>query len=145
MGEVTEVLVQNPARSGGLFEMNSQGRVLIAEDQALIAALIEAALIDEGYVVTTVYSGSDAISALGGASFDVLVTDVRMGPGPDGWTVAAAAREGDAEIAVVYMTGDSMDDWKARGVTGSVLLAKPFVPEQVLAAIADLLKGRADL
>lgn len=126
--------------------MNSRGRVLIAEDQALIAALIEATLDEEGYLVTTVHSGSDAIAALGGSAppFDVLVTDIRMEPGPDGWTVAAAAREARPEIAVVYMTGDSMAAWRARGVAGSVLLAKPFVPEQVLAAIAGLLEGRAD-
>lgn len=126
--------------------MKKRGRVLIAEDQALIAALIEATLADEGYEVTTVYSGSDAVTALNGCAspFDVLVTDIRMEPGPDGWTVAAKAREGDPGIAVVYMTGDSMDEWRARGVADSTLLAKPFVPEQVLTAIADLLTGRTD-
>lgn len=123
--------------------MTRSGRVLIAEDQALIAALIEAALADEGYQVTTVYSGSDALAALGGpdSPFDVLVTDIRMEPGPDGWTVAATAREDQPGIAVVYMTGDSMSDWRAKGVTDSVLVAKPFVPEQVLAAIAGRLPG----
>lgn len=123
--------------------MTRSGRVLIAEDQALIAALIEAALADEGYQVTTVYSGSDALAALGGpdSPFDVLVTDIRMEPGPDGWTVAGTAREDQPGIAVVYMTGDSMSDWRAKGVTDSVLVAKPFVPEQVLAAIAGLLPG----
>jgi CheY-like chemotaxis protein len=64
-----------------------------------------------------------------------------MEPGPDGWTVAATAREDQPGIAVVYMTGDSMSDWRAKGVTDSVLVAKPFVPEQVLAAIASLLPG----
>lgn len=125
--------------------MTRNGRVLVAEDQALIAALIEATLLDEGYVVSTVYSGADAIAALGGPAspFDVLVTDIRMEPGPDGWAVAAKAREGEPEIAVVYMTGDSMAEWRGKGVAGSVLLAKPFVPEQVSAAVADLLDGRA--
>lgn len=126
--------------------MKKRGRVLIAEDQALIAALIEATLADEGYEVTTACSGADAIATLDGCAspFDVLVTDIRMEPGPDGWAVAAKAREGEPQIAVVYMTGDSMDEWRARGVTDSVLLAKPFVPEQVLAAIAGILTGRAD-
>jgi CheY-like chemotaxis protein len=123
--------------------MKTSVRVLLAEDQALIAALVEATLEDEGCEVTTVCSGSDAITALGehGSSFRVLITDIRMEPGPDGWTVANMAREAHPRIAVVYMTGDSMDDWKARGVQGSVLLSKPFVPDQVLAAIESLLPG----
>ena len=124
--------------------MKKSGRVLIAEDQALIAALIEATLADEGYDVTTVYSGSEAIAALEGSAspFDALITDIRMEPGPDGWTVAAMAREGEPRIAVLYMTGDSMDAWRARGVTDSVLLTKPFVPDQILAAVTGLLTGR---
>lgn len=123
--------------------MTKSVRVLIAEDQALIAALIEATLTDEGYHVTTVCSGSDAIAALSepASPFDILITDIRMEPGPDGWAVADKAREDEPEIAVVYMTGDSMDQWRANGVTDSVLLSKPFVPEQILAAVADLLTG----
>lgn len=141
MREVMEVLVQIPARRGAAQKMKPKGRVLIAEDQALIAALIEATLVDENYLVTTAYSGSDAIAALceRGSDFDVLVTDIRMEPGPDGWAVAAKARECAPEIAVIYMTGDSMAEWKAKGVADSILLAKPFVPEQVLSAVADRL------
>lgn len=123
--------------------MTKSIRVLLAEDQALIAALLEAALEESGYVVRTVYSGADAITALGeaGPSFRVLITDIRMEPGPDGWAVAIKARETDPQITVVYMTGDSMDEWTAKGVAGSVLISKPFVPDQVLAALHALLPG----
>jgi CheY-like chemotaxis protein len=121
--------------------MTESVRVLVAEDQALIAALVEATLADEGCHVTVVHTGSDAIVALdtSGAAFDLLVTDIRMEPGPDGWTVAGKARDIRPDIAVVYMTGDSMEQWCAKGVPDSVLLAKPFLPEAVLAAALGLL------
>jgi len=121
--------------------MLKSARILVADDQFLIGALVEASLADEGHLITVVASGSDAIAALRGSSepFEVLVTDVRMEPGPDGWTVAAAARERHAGTAVVYITGDSMDEWRAKGMPKSMLLAKPFTREQVVSAVEELL------
>ena len=119
--------------------MTRSVRVLVAEDQALIAALIEATLADEGYPVTVVHSGLDAITALQGtAPFELLITDIRMEPGPDGWTVAENARGIRPDIAVIYTTGDSMADWRTKGVPDSVLLSKPFLPEAVVAAVLGL-------
>jgi CheY-like chemotaxis protein len=118
--------------------------VLIAEDQGLIASLIEITLIDEALTPTVVTSGAEALAALDAeTSFRVLVTDIRMEPGPDGWTVAAHARERQPGIHVIYITGDSMDAWRARGVPGSMLIAKPFAPEQIVVAVMGLLDGSA--
>ena len=74
-----------------------------------------------------------------GAEFQVLVTDIRMAGVADGWAVAAKARELMPKIQVVYLTGDSMDDWRSKGVPESVLLTKPFLPAQVVTAVTTLL------
>jgi hypothetical protein len=42
-------------------------------------------------------------------------------------------------MPVVYMTGDRGNQWAANGVPGSILVSKPFVPAQLLTAIATLL------
>lgn len=116
-------------------------RILIAEDEVLIAHLIEASLEDEGLATTVVFSGSEAIQALEAAptGFQVLITDIRVGPGPNGWTVAQAGRAANTALAVIYMTGDSMYDWRANGVPDSVLITKPFVPAQIVSAVMTLL------
>ncbi len=116
--------------------------VLVAEDQGIIASLIEMTLLDAGLTPTVVTSGVEALALLSPPTpFDLLVTDIRMEPGPDGWAVAAQAREGRPDILVIYITGDSMDDWRTKGVPGSLLIAKPFVPEQLLDAIHCLRDG----
>lgn len=115
--------------------------VLIAEDEVMIASLIEATLEDEGLTTTVAHSGGEALKALEAAptGFHVLVTDIRVGPPPDGWAVAHVAREANPAIGVIYITGDSMEEWRANGVPDSVLITKPFVPAQIVAAVMALL------
>ena len=57
----------------------------------------------------------------------------------DGWDVARHAREGKPDMPVVYMTGDSADEWASKGVPNSILLTKPFAPAQLVTAVAQLL------
>lgn len=115
--------------------------VLIAEDEVLIADLVEATLGDEGLAATVAYSGSAAIAALekSPTGFQVLVTDIRVGAPPNGWAVAHAARKLNPAIGVIYITGDSMQDWNDNGVPESVLISKPFVPEQIVTAVMTML------
>ena len=115
--------------------------VLIAEDEVLIADLVEATLGDEGLAATVAYSGSAAMVALetSPTGFQVLVTDIRVGAPPDGWAVAHAARKLNPAIGVIYITGDSMQDWNDNGVPESVLISKPFVPAQSVTAVMTLL------
>ena len=113
---------------------------LVAEDEVLIALSIETALADIGFQVTVTHTGIEAVSVLESeAVHQLLVTDIRLGADPEGWAVAARARELHPEIQVIYITGDSMDDWRAKGVPESVLLAKPFLPAQIVAAALSLL------
>lgn len=107
----------------------------------MIASLIEAALQDEGLATTVVNSGSGALAAIEAepTDFAVLITDIRVGTPPDGWAVAHAAREANPAIGVIYITGDSMGDWRANGVPDSMLITKPFVAAQMVAAVMTLL------
>lgn len=59
----------------------------------------------------------------------------------DGWEVARHAREADPAFPVVYMSGDSTEDWASKGVPNSIMLAKPFAPAQLVTAVAQLLNG----
>lgn len=122
---------------------NSNLRALVADDEAIIALLVETALADAGFCVTGAESGVAALSALGlGKRFDLLVTDIRLGSGPQGWAVAVRARELNPEIRVIYITGDSMGDWAANGVPCSVVLSKPFESSQIVQAAEDLFRER---
>jgi DNA-binding response OmpR family regulator len=57
----------------------------------------------------------------------------------DGWDVARHAREIDHNFPVAYMSGRDADDWAAKGVPNSIMLAKPFAPAQLVNAVSQLL------
>lgn len=42
---------------------------------------------------------------------------------------------------VVYMSGDSAEDWSSKGVPNSIMLSKPFAPAQLVTAISNLLNS----
>jgi len=114
--------------------------VLIVDDEPLIAAVLAATLEDAGFEVfcsMTAEEATQEISRLATSLF-ALVTDIRLGAGPNGWAVAVDARTTLPSLPVVYMTGDSGGDWAAYGVPESVLVQKPFVGAEVLAAITSL-------
>ena len=74
--------------------------------------------------------------------YRALVTDINLGRDKlDGWEVARHAREADPAFPVVYMSGDSAEDWASKGVPNSIMLAKPFAPAQLVTAVAQLLNG----
>jgi DNA-binding response OmpR family regulator len=74
--------------------------------------------------------------------YRALVTDVNLGRDRmDGWEVAKRAREIDPAFPVVYMSGDSADDWGSKGVPNSIMLEKPFAPAQLVTAVSQLLNA----
>jgi len=115
--------------------------VLIVDDQPLIATMVEVVFEEAGFEVysaTTALDAADQIAKLGD-TLSALITDIQLGEGPNGWAVAVDARTALPLLPVVYMTGDSAADWTAFGVPKSILVQKPFVGAQVLAAVVTLM------
>jgi DNA-binding response OmpR family regulator len=119
--------------------------ILVVEDEFLIRDLIETTLQDAGYEVLTVNNGADGMAALerDSARLGGLVTDVNLGPGPNGWKVAACARALNSNVPVIYVSGDSGHEWAAHGVPNSIMISKPFAVMEVVVALASL-RNRAD-
>jgi DNA-binding NtrC family response regulator len=111
--------------------------VLLVEDEAQIRDFLQASLEDAGMSVITADHGGDAISLLDDRHpmVRVLVTDVRLGAGPDGWALARYARKLRPELPIVYVSGSSAADWPAEGVPQSVFVQKPFGPAQMVASV----------
>lgn len=112
--------------------------LLVVEDEPLVRMVLAEMLRDAGFSVHIAKEGAQAIRLLKalGRELDGIVTDVRLGAGPDGWAVARHAREQRHDMPVVYVTGDSAHEWKAQGVVDSLLVQKPFVAAQITKAVA---------
>jgi DNA-binding response OmpR family regulator len=114
--------------------------LLLVEDEALIIDVLEEALTDSGFEVVKAPDGTKALKKIDAdaSKFRAVITDIRLGSGPDGWAVARHAREIAPTMPIVYMSGDSAHEWASQGVPGSVMLAKPFAPAQLVTAVATL-------
>lgn len=115
-------------------------KVLVVEDEPLLRLLVEEILQEAGFSTHVV---GDAEAALAWMEKGVrplaLVTDIRLGAGRSGWDLARTLRERHPDIPVIYMSGDSWQDWPAKGVPGSLMISKPFVAVQISTGLAGLL------
>jgi DNA-binding response OmpR family regulator len=113
---------------------------LVVKDDPLIRSIVEETLADGGFLS----SGENAIDLLDvqKVKYRAVVTDINLGRDRiDGRDIARRAREIDAGLPMVYMTGDSADDWASKGVPNSILLTKSFAPAQLLTAVSQLLNA----
>jgi len=131
------------AFQGDLLDQKVQPVVLVIEDDPDIQFLLEDALRDGGFEPAIAGSGEEAVTLLKAfrSKYTALITDIRLLGRLDGWRVAQAAREISPAFPVVYITGAASDDWQVLGVPDSILLRKPFTPEQLVTAIAQLLNA----
>ena len=121
--------------------MSKSLSVLVVEDEVLILEIVEDALKQAGFHVQAVQSGFAALEYMseGVAQLAGLVTDVRLGEGPDGWDLARHAREDRPDLPVIYMTADSAADWPVQGVPRSRLIQKPFAVGQIVTALSTMM------
>src|SRR5262245_16826623 len=112
-------------------------RILIVEDQRLIAADIENTLKKLGYVVVgNVSSGEDAISASDLLRPELVLMDVRLGGEMDGIQAAEFIRD-RFHVPVVYLTAyaDEETILRAKKTTPFGYLVKPFNERELRATI----------
>lgn len=81
-------------------------RLLIAEDDEALAALLEEYLSEADYEVVLCHRGDEALELLKKEHFDLILSDIVM-PGADGLTLLAEARSNPVKSLVVLMTGYS--------------------------------------
>lgn len=117
------------------------GRVLLVEDEPLVAELVRETLEDEGLDVRTLHSGRDALGCLAAEprSFQVLVTDINLGDGITGFDVAAAARAANPDVHVVYVTGLPSNIYAAE--VEALMFPKPFDPLELAVQVRALACG----
>lgn len=111
-------------------------RILIAEDEARIAAFVKKGLTANGYTVTVVPDGVTAYDYASTGDFDLMILDVGL-PRMDGFEVLRRLRSAQNQIAVIILTArDSVQD-TVSGLEGGAddYMSKPFRFEELLARV----------
>src|SRR5262247_1375542 len=78
--------------------------ILIVDDEPAIQSTLRGVLEDEGYRVTTVGSGENALSVIGDLAPDLVFLDIWM-PGKDGLQTLADLKRLRPEVTVVMISG----------------------------------------
>jgi two-component system copper resistance phosphate regulon response regulator CusR len=116
-------------------------RVLIVEDEARLAHVLERWLREHAYAVDVAGDGTRALYLAGVNLYDAVVLDVNI-PAPNGFEVLRRLRERGNEARVLILTArDALED----RVTGLDLgaddyLIKPFALEELSARLRALLR-----
>lgn len=116
-------------------------RVLVVDDEPDVLQICERILTAEGFSVTTVSNGFEAVQLAGAERFDLLLTDIKM-PGMDGLDVAEAARSVNPNLVCVTMTGYSTMDTAIEALKLGVeeFIIKPFSASDLVSAIGRALE-----
>jgi CheY-like chemotaxis protein len=136
---MVKTLTPDPAR---LFAVS---RILVVDDDADVAELVEIVLRAEGHDVETVHSGQVALERLTAATYELVICDLHM-PGVHGQAVYETIRNRPAPHPVVlFMSGYHATHEKYEAFlreTGLPLLAKPFTVETLRQNVRRLLAAR---
>ncbi|MGH6671584.1 MAG: response regulator [Xanthobacteraceae bacterium] len=116
-------------------------RVLLVEDEFLIAQWVAECLSEQGFVVQAVSNARDALRHLAGALVDVLFTDINLPGGMDGATLARHAREILPDLPVIYASARPKSLAPDARVPGAVFLPKPYEPKAVGRLIAGAVQA----
>ncbi len=124
----------------------ADARVLLVEDERMLARVYSRALVAAGFVVDLAVDGADGFERLLSGPYDVLVSDVRM-PRMDGLDLLQQVRRMRPNVPVILITAQ-LDDRSyalARELGAARYLLKPVTMEQLARAVQGAARLRAAL
>ncbi len=119
--------------------------ILLAEDEKDLSRALVAILEHNGYTVTAVYNGQEAVDAAKTGAYDCMVLDIMM-PVMDGITALGLIRESGDTTPVLMLTAKAEMDDKVAGLDAGAddYLTKPFVMVELLARIRSLTRRKGE-
>jgi two-component system NtrC family sensor kinase len=113
-------------------------RILVVDDEPMMTRAVARMLKPSGHFVSVAASGEEALEKLGAQTFDVVVSDMGMGAGMNGWELAEAIKRRWPGVRFLLATGwgAAIDPSEARAKGVEVVLAKPYHPDELMRAVA---------
>ena len=114
--------------------------ILIVDDEPSLRDILSQIL--EGYQVTTVQNGSEAITVLKQSAFAMVITDLMM-PQVDGFDVLISAKKANPKTDVLVLTGypSLENERRCRALGCTDILAKPFAVTAIRSRVEACLRG----
>ncbi len=120
-------------------------KILIIEDEKLLADSLKVLLEAKGFTVDAVYDGETGAAYAELGIYDLLILDVMM-PGMDGYQVARQVRAKRFGTPILMLTAksDILDRVEGLNAGADYYLTKPFDTRELLACINALLRRQGE-
>ncbi len=114
-------------------------RILLADDDAELATMLQRALDRMGHAVDVGATGEEALWLAGACEYDALILDVNL-PGSDGFSVCRELRTRGDWTPILFLTGRTAVCDRVTGldVGGDDYLVKPFALEELSARLRTI-------
>ena len=119
-------------------------KVLIIEDEKLLAESLKTLLSTKGFDVETVYDGETGAEYAELGIYDLLILDLMM-PGMDGYQVARSVRAKRCSVPILMLTAksDVADRIEGLNAGADYYLTKPFDTRELMACVNALLRRQS--
>lgn len=114
-------------------------RILVVEDEVRLAEALGEIMKSQKYSVDLVHNGEDGYDYASSGIYDAIVLDIML-PGMDGFEITRRLRKEGITTPIIMLTArDSVED-KIKGLDAGAddYLAKPFVPNELLARVRSI-------
>jgi two-component system, NtrC family, response regulator AtoC len=124
--------------------MRNHLNILVVDDDPTTLDLLQEALAGEAHSVTTCQSGEEALNLGRIQSFDVVITDIKMGVGVSGLDVLKSFRQITPTADVILMTAFGSMESTIEAVKAGAYdyISKPFRLEEILLILERLVEKR---
>ena len=116
-------------------------RILIAEDDKELRQLFQHVLMKNGYAVTGVADGKEALDAIDKGYYDLIISDIMM-PVMDGYELVSSLRQAGINTPVMMITAkDAFDDMRMGFLSGTDdYMVKPVNVNEMVLRVSALLR-----
>ncbi len=116
-------------------------RILVVDDEPKLVRLVREVLTATGYHVTAASSGKAAVELVAMEQPDLVLLDILLPPGPDGYEICRRIRE-FSDIPVIMLTAKAQEADMLHGFDAGAddYLTKPFSAKELVARVKAVLR-----
>ena len=126
----------------GSGESDASLSILVVDDEADLRDMLTRSFSREGHNVTAVSNGREAIDRAGAEHFDIVLLDIALGPGPDGYEVCRTLRARRNVVPIIMLTALDSEADAVLGLEagGDDYVTKPFGLAELRSRIRAVLR-----
>ncbi len=126
--------------------ISAPGRILLVDDDRAFRVSTATLLQEEGYPVVEAADGQEAVEAMKGGGFDLILMDLRM-PGVDGVQLVEVLRRWGEDVPILMISGYGTVETAVKALHAGAddFVTKPVEPDVLTGKVADLLERRPSM